>query len=172
MKLAVMGYSGSGKSTLTNTLAKIYRIPALYLDQVRFDTGWKERDTQASLALVEETLESEWVIDGNYREFFYKERLEQADRIYLLLFSRWRCLARVIKRTLRYYGKVRPDMAEGCPEKFDVAFIWWILYEGRTRSRRQAFQQIVTMYPDKVVVIHTQKQLDQVYQTLKKADPH
>lgn len=172
MKLAVMGYSGSGKSTLTNTLAKIYRIPALYLDQVRFDTGWKERDTQASLALVEKTLESEWVIDGNYREFFYKERLEQADRIYLLLFSRWRCLARVIKRTLRYYGKVRPDMAEGCPEKFDVAFIWWILYEGRTRSRRQAFQQIVTMYPDKVVVIHTQKQLDQVYQTLKKADPH
>ncbi|EOT51303.1 MULTISPECIES: hypothetical protein [Enterococcus] len=172
MKIAVMGYSGSGKSTLTNTLAKIYQTPALYLDQVHFDAGWKERNPQDSLAIVEKTLEKEWIIDGNYREFFYEERLEQADRIYVLLFSRWRCLARVLKRTLRYYGKVRPDMAEDCPEKFDLAFIWWILYEGRTRSRRQAFQQIARMYPNKVTVIYNQKQLDHVYQTLKKADPH
>ncbi len=32
----------------------------------------------------------------------------------------------VVKRWLRYRGKVRPDMAEGCPEKIDAKFLSYI----------------------------------------------
>lgn len=172
MKLIVMGYSGSGKSTLTKQLASTYCLPALYLDQVHFESDWKERDQTAALKIVQSVMQQEdWIIDGNYRQFYYDERLVQADHIYLLLFSRFQCLLRVIKRTIKYHGNVRPDMAEDCPERFDIAFIWWILYEGRTRSRRKAFQKIATMYPNKVSVVKSQKQLDKIYQTTKKAGP-
>ena len=32
----------------------------------------------------------------------------------------------VLKRVLTTYGKVRPDMGEGCPERFDWEFLKWV----------------------------------------------
>lgn len=43
MRIAILGYSGAGKSTLTQMLSGYYRCPALFLDQIQFEPGWKER---------------------------------------------------------------------------------------------------------------------------------
>lgn len=37
------------------------------------------------------------------------------------------CLFRVIIRWIKYHGKTRPDLAEGCVETIDLKFIKWIL---------------------------------------------
>ena len=48
---------------------------------------------------------------------------EEADQIILLLFNRFSCLYRAFRRYCKYANKSRPDMAEGCNEKYDIAFM-------------------------------------------------
>ena len=59
-----------------------------------------------------------------------------------------------------YKGKNRPDMTEGCNEKLDREFLRWILWDGRSKEIRQRYQRIREQYPDKVIVIRNQRQLD------------
>lgn len=161
MKIAVMGYSGSGKSTLAKHLSDRYGIPLLHLDQVNFEAGWQEREISQALHIVREVMERPgWVIDGNYARFYQQERLEQADRIVLLLFNRFCALWRILRRSREFHGRTRDSMAPGCVEKLDTAFLWWILVQGRTPSRRRQYRQIMRAYPDKTVILKNQRQLD------------
>lgn len=104
-----------------------------------------------------------WVIEGNYFKFYQEERLAQADRIVILTFPRLTCLIRAYKRYRKYRGRTREDMADGCEEKIDAAFVWWILHEGRDRRRRRHFREIRERYPDKTVVLQNQRQLDRFF---------
>lgn len=68
---------------------------------------------------------------------------------------------------MKYKGKSRPDITQGCNEKMDLAFIKWILWEGRTKAKAERYKRIQTRYPDKVVVIRNQKQLDDYFENMK-----
>lgn len=154
MKIAVIGYSGSGKSTLAATLGKQLSIPVLHLDAINFEAGWVERNREEAKALIADFLQHEsWIIDGNYGELYFNERLTDADRIILFQFSRVRCLIRVLRRYQMYKGQTRPDLAENCPEKIDAEFLFWVLFKGRSRRRRNHFKQITQQYTDKIVVL-------------------
>ena len=169
MKIAIVGYSGSGKSTLAQVLAQKHNIPVLHLDTVQFLPGWEIRDQGEKEQLVQAFLDShpQWVIDGNYSKLSYARRLEEADLIILLLFNRFTCLRRAYRRYRQYAHSTRPDMAQGCKEKFDWAFIKWILWEGRTKRKRDQFQQILTQYGHKAVSIKNQEQLNQYLDAIK-----
>ena len=162
MKIAIIGYSGSGKSTLTEKLSSYYSIPKLHIDRLQFQPGWQDSNRDWMLKEMKTFLSKheDWVIDGNYNWCCYEERMEQADQIIFLNFSAWNCLARAFKRYLRYRGKVRESMAEGCPERFDWEFIRWILWDGRNSSHKDHYQQICSVYADKVTIITNQKELD------------
>ena len=167
MKIAILGYSGSGKSTLARKLGDFYGIPVLHLDQVQFLPGWEVRDPADSRGIVRAFLEQEsWIIDGNYSGFLQEERLEQADQILLLTFSRAACLLRVWRRYRIYRGRTREDMAAGCPEKLDAEFLRWVLWEGRTSARRRHYRDVVQRYPDKSLRLKNQRQLDRFLATL------
>jgi len=162
MKIAILGYSGSGKSTLGRKLANHYHAPVLFLDTVQFLPNWMERDTDEGRSIVWEFMQNEsWVIDGNYNDFIQKERLEQANKIILLNFSRRICLYRAIMRYLQHKNKTRESMPTGCIEKMDLEFVWWILHEGRTKKRRNHYKQISSMYRDKTLILKNQKQVDE-----------
>lgn len=169
MKIAILGYSGSGKSTLARELGKRYGLTVLHLDTVQFEPGWSVRDRDESKQLVRTFLEEHpdgWVIDGNYSAFLQEERLEQADRIVLMLLPRLTCYFRARRRSKRFCGKVRPDMADGCTEKFDWEFRLWILWKGRTAKRSAAFRRIAQQYPDKTVILRSQRAIDRYLQSL------
>ena len=160
MKISIMGYSGAGKTTLANQLAAQYGCGVLHLDRVNFTHGWRERDRAEAQQMLEETLaQPDWVIDGNYANLCIDRRLAQSDRIILLLFPRRICFFRAVKRYLRYRGRTRPDMGEGCMEKFDLAFAKWLLWEGRTSTRRQYLLGIARRYPQKTVVLRSARQV-------------
>lgn len=162
MKIAVIGYSGSGKSTLAATLGKQLSIPVLHLDAINFESGWVERNREEAKALVADFLQHEsWIIDGNYGELYFNERLTDADRIILFQFSRVRCLIRVLRRYQMYKGQTRPDLAENCPEKIDAEFLFWVLFKGRSRRRRNHFKQIAQQYADKAVVLKSPRAVKQ-----------
>ena len=162
MKIAIIGYSGSGKSTLADKLSSYYSIPKLHIDRLQFQPGWQDSDHDWMLNEMKTFLSKheDWVIDGNYTWCSYEERMEQADQIIFLNFSAWNCLARAFKRYLRYRGKVRESMADGCPERFDWEFIRWILWDGRNSCHKDNYQQICSDYADKVAIITNQKELD------------
>lgn len=163
MKIAIMGYSGSGKSTLCRNLSEKYNIPALHLDAVNFLPNWEKREEHEKQCLVTSFLNNNsegWVIDGNYTKLSYERRVEEADIVIQMLFGRLNCLWRCTKRYHTYKGQSRPDMAEGCNEKLDWEFVKWILWEGRTRQAAERYKKLRKTYPEKVVVIKNQKQLD------------
>ena len=170
MKIAILGYSGSGKSTLARKLGEHYGIPVLHFDTVQFRPNWEIRP-QASKEIMTKTfldLHQEWVMDGNYSKLSYGRRMEEADVIILLLFNRLSCLYRVTHRYLKYKDVTRPDMAKGCKEKLDWAFIKWILRDGRTKESWDRYQWVMRQYPNKTVVIRNQRQLDDVQNRINK----
>ena len=162
MKIAIIGYSGSGKSTLTEKLSSYYSIPKLHMDRLQFQPGWVDSDRNWMLNEMKDFLteHSDWVIDGNYSWCYYEERMKEADQIIFLNFSRWNCLLRAFKRYLRYRGKVRESMADGCPERFDWEFIRWILWDGRRQTALARYKRIRQTFPQKFYELRNQKELD------------
>lgn len=170
MKIAVLGYAGAGKSTLARALGELYHIPVLHFDTVQFTPNWQERDRAEAHRMVHEFMENPaWVIDGTYSKFEYERRIKEADQIIFLDFSRLKCLFRAYKRYFTFRGKHRPDMADGCNEKMDLEFVWWLLWAGRTRKRREKFQRILKAYPEKTVVLKSQTEIDRFLQELQES---
>lgn len=157
MKIAVIGYSASGKSTLAARLGEMTGCPVLFLDKVQFLPGWQERDRAEARGMVEDFLnenrERGWVIDGNYTNFHQERRMAEADLIFFMDFPRRICLPQALYRNWKYKGRARESIAEGCDEKMDLEFLLWILRDGRSRERRQQFQDLMERHPRKVVVL-------------------
>ena len=65
-----------------------------------------------------------------------EKRLERADTVVYLDYPIRLCLWRALRRAWRYRGAARPDMAPGCPERFDPAFFLYILTFRRGPRRR------------------------------------
>lgn len=162
MKIAIIGYSGSGKSTLARQLAEIHGVDVLHFDRVQFLPGWEVRPREEKARITEEFLNTHdgWVIDGTYSKLSFERRMEEADVILMLLFNRFTCLRRAYRRYRTYANTTRPDMAEGCHEKFDWEFATWILWKGRDKKSRDRFRRIAAQYPRKTVVFRNQKDLD------------
>ena len=162
MKIAIIGYSGAGKSTLAQALGQLYGLEVLHLDAVHHLPGWVERDLESEQEIVTAFLDSHdsWVIDGNYSKVCFQRRMEEADLIIMLLFNRLSSLIRITKRYHVYKGQNRPDMGPGCYEKLDREFIRWVLWKGRGRDKRARYRRRQEQYPDKTVVLKTQRQID------------
>lgn len=168
MKIAVLGYSGAGKSTLARMLGAHYEIPVLHLDTVQFLPDWEIRNEQEKKQLVLDFMQQEsWVIDGNYSSLYKNERLEQADRIMILSFNRFFCFKSALKRYFQNKGHTRPDMADGCNEKFDFEFALWILFLGRTYRRRKGYKEIYNKYKSKTLWFTNRKQVNDYIDSLK-----
>ena len=175
MKILVMGYSGSGKSTLARALGERYGCPVLHLDTIQFQADWQERDPREAETMAEAFLDGNdsWVIDGSYAgRFAWERRCREADRIIQLLLPRRVCLPRALKRYLQNRGAVRDSMAAGCEEKFDLEFLWWILWQGRPGKRREVFRQTAVRYPGKVRTCTSARAAARLLRDLEKETPH
>ena len=87
-----------------------------------------------------------WIVDGNYlTESGLAGRIERADTLILLECPRLLCLWRVVWRAVRHYGQVRPDQADGCPERLDWEFLEFVWnYPAKTQRIRAMFQSAAT----------------------------
>lgn len=168
MKIAIIGFSGAGKSTLARRLGGHLQLPVLHLDSIHFSQGWHERpwkDMEADIETFMQT-HSSWIIEGNYRRACQEERLQAADKIIFMKFNAVTCLYRVVKRYIKYRQTSRPDMAAGCPEKLDWAFLKWILVIGRSKQVLKHYQNLYQRYPDKMTIIHNRRELSAFLKTL------
>lgn len=135
-KVLLIGSGGSGKSTLAKALSARTGLPLFHLDALYWRPGWDAMARPEWTALVERLVqEPEWIMDGNYGGTL-DQRLATCDTVVLLDLPPWLCLWRLIRRRFRHAGKSRPEMAPGCPERLDAAFLWWVASYRKTASRR------------------------------------
>ena len=125
-RIIIIGCPGSGKTRLARTLGEKLNLTVVHLDRLWWTRGWETVTMEEFDARLERALALDsWIIDGNYSRTM-EVRMAKCDTIVYLDYSRWACLWGMCQRILRNYGKARPDMPEGCPERFDWEFIKYI----------------------------------------------
>jgi len=125
-RILVLGCSGAGKSTWARRLGGILSLPVIHLDRHYWRAGWVPRDDAEWDDVLDGLLaRDEWILDGNYDRTLPR-RLARADAAVFLDLPRWVCRARVARRVVGGYGRTRPDLAPGCPEKVDLGFFRWV----------------------------------------------
>ena len=125
-RIMIIGCGGAGKSTLARQLGEILNLPVVHLDKLFWRPGWEHISREEFDKLHREALMGEtWIVDGNFDRTM-EERIQYCDTVIYLDFSRFACLLGVIKRIVTTYGKMRPDMGEGCPERIDWEFLKWV----------------------------------------------
>lgn len=150
-RVIVMGPPGSGKSTLARRLGARYGLPVHHLDQAYHRPGWQPADEDAFQIEVERLVaQPRWIIDGNYTATL-EHRLRAADTLIYLDRSTWLIVPRILRRILMSYGRVRPDMAVGCPERLDLAFLRFVLTWNRKRRSRNL--EIIRGFKGRLVIL-------------------
>ncbi len=135
-RVLIIGCGGSGKSTLARAMGEKTGLPVVHLDRLFWHPGWVESTREEIDEKIRaETEKDTWIMDGNYNRTL-PQRLKCCDTVVYLDFNRVTCLAGVFKRVITNYGKVRPDMQEGCPERFDWEFIKWVWNFNKTKRKR------------------------------------
>lgn len=126
-RVLVIGCSGTGKSTLAQAIAKLRGLTYVSMDRdIFWQPGWKLRPRQESIGLMEQAVAGpRWIIDGNSPSTL-PLRLPRTDIVLWRRPPRRVALFGVIRRWLLFRGKVRPEMAPGCPEQLDWAFLRYI----------------------------------------------
>ena len=135
-RILIIGCGGAGKSTLARKLGEKLGIPVVHLDKLFWKPGWVESaPEEIDAKIMEELRKPKWIMDGNFNRTL-PQRVKYCDTIIYLDFSRTACLMGVVKRILTTYGTVRPDMGEGCPERFDLEFLKWVWNYNKNKRER------------------------------------
>jgi len=157
-KILVIGSGGAGKSTFAARLGARLKLEVIHLDSCYWQAGWQETPKAEWRARVEELIAHDtWIMDGNYSGTL-ELRLKACDTVIFLDLPRTLCLWRVVKRAIMYWGKPRPDMAAGCPERLTFEFVQWIWqYPRRTRPQVLARLQACA---DAKQIVHLRSQAE------------
>jgi adenylate kinase family enzyme len=156
-RIMVIGSPGSGKSTFSRKLSEITRIPLIHLDKEFWNDGWVETPKEQWLEIQKKLIEGdEWIIDGNYGGTM-DIRLEKADTVICFELSRLVCLFSYFKRVITNLNRVRPDMPEGCDEKFDFEFMKYI-WEFPKKSGKRNKDRIEGNKNKKIIIFKNRRE--------------
>lgn len=140
-RILIIGCGGAGKSTLARQMGEILNLPVVHLDKLFWHPGWVESTKEEiDEKIMAEMAKPQWIMDGNYNRTL-PQRVKYCDTIIYLDFSRMACLLGVFKRVITTYGTVRPDMGEGCPERFDWDFLKWVW--NFNKEKRESYYRLL-----------------------------
>jgi adenylate kinase family enzyme len=138
-----MGSSGSGKSTFSQKLSAMTGIPVISLDAMFWKPGWIPSVAADFDERVAEAMNApSWIMDGDYLGHVGNLRRERADTVIWFDLPRVTCMIGVMTRIAKTYGRVRPEMAPGCPERVDLEFLRYVwTYRRKRRPRLASFME-------------------------------
>jgi adenylate kinase family enzyme len=155
-KIVIVGNVSSGKTTMANKLGKMLDIPVHHLDKIFWTVdGHLKQDV--FIAQQEEMMKGDrWIIDGNFmRSKSYDLRLQNADTIIYFDFNLGSIYWRLLKRGIKHFNKLRPDMGGNKRWHLDwslIKFIWnYPAAEERARILQYANSK-------KLIVLHNPKE--------------
>lgn len=152
-RVLIIGCSGSGKSTLAQKLARHLGLPYVSMDrEIFWLPGWQMRPRAEALFRLQEIVARErWILDGTSPGTLAL-RLPRSHLVLWLRPSRLVSLKGVIWRWVRFRGRSRPEMAEGCPEKIDREFLTYIWNFEKTESL-EIEENLAAFGPDVPVLV-------------------
>ncbi len=132
-----VGSGGAGKSTFAVALGEATGLPVVHLDRHFWHPGWAETPREEWSERQRELCAGErWIANGNDGGTF-DERFARADTVIIVARNRLACLTSALWRTTKNQGKA--VQADGCPERFRLAFYRWIWnYRRDARARLDA----------------------------------
>jgi adenylate kinase family enzyme len=156
-RILVLGSSGSGKSTFSKRLSAITGIPIVSLDALFWKPGWVESDrAEFRERLTEAARQPRWIIDGNFTSHLVELRRDACDTVILFDLPRATCMLGILTRIAKSYGQVRPEMAEGCPEKIDLEFFRYV-WTFREKQRPALLAYLERLRPDQKLICFTDR---------------
>jgi adenylate kinase family enzyme len=164
-KVIVIGSGGAGKSTFSRLLGEKTSLPVIHLDKLFWHPNWTRTPEDEWIEIVRrEIARDEWIMDGNFggtREM----RLQACDTVIFLDMPRWLCIYRILKRTLFYRKETRPDMAEGCDERFDLEFIMWV-WNYTKGGRQRVVEQLKSFSSKRIIMLKSTREADEFLELL------
>ncbi len=163
-RVLLIGSGGSGKSTLARKLGETTGLPVVHLDQLYWKPGWQHLTKEEfDAVLASELIKPAWIMDGNFDRTI-PLRLTYCDAVIFLDLPRLVCLISVIKRVLFSLGRTRPDMGEGCPERFDLSFLKWVW--NFSKEKQQKYLSLLDGCGKTVYRIRSRRELPGLIQKL------
>ncbi|MEM8868927.1 MAG: DNA topology modulation protein FlaR [Pseudomonadota bacterium] len=142
-RVMIVGAPGSGKSTLARQMGGRLGLPVVHMDHIHWRAGWVERAQSEKTEMLEAVYSTpQWIVEGGHSRSF-AQRVARAQMMVWLDVPVGLRLWRVLRRSWRFRGQVRPDLPEGCPEEIGwrtVEFVSFIL-----RTRRQSRARIAAI---------------------------
>jgi adenylate kinase family enzyme len=165
-RILVMGSSGSGKSTFARRLAAITGIPVVSLDALYWKPGWIASDAaEFETRAAEAARLPRWIMDGNFMTSGAGDlRRSLADTVIWFDLPRRTCMTGIMTRIATSYGRVRPEMAPGCPEQIDVEFFRYV-WSYRRLQRPKLLQYLEGLRPDQALISFTDREQADEYLT-------
>jgi adenylate kinase family enzyme len=156
-RICVVGCSGSGKSTLSRALCRLLDLTYISMDRdVFWLAGWVLRPRPEAVERMTSFVAGErWIIDGNSPGTL-PTRLARADLVIWMRPKRFVSIYGVLSRWLKHRGTVRPEMAEGCPEKIDWEFLKYV-WNFEAKEVPQFQEQFEQARDDLAVIVVTSR---------------
>ncbi len=154
-RIMIIGQPGSGKSTLARQVAAFTGLPVVHLDHIHWQAGWVERSVEEKTRLCHAAEAAEaWVFEGGHSTT-WDTRMARAQMVVWLDMPLPLRAWRVLKRSILWYGRARPDLPEGCVEWFGPHTLPFWSYIWRTRhSGREGMARLVARVPEGKAVVH------------------
>ncbi|WP_226000614.1 adenylate kinase [Paenibacillus sp. BJ-4] len=103
-RIIVIGSPGSGKTFLAKRLSKWTHLPYISLDDLYWGPEWRRSTDKQFFKQLDEVLEKEeWIIEGNYHDYYFTERLQRSDTIIVMDVSTIEAITGVITRSLNRF---------------------------------------------------------------------
>jgi len=164
-KVSIIGGPGTGKTTLAKHLERIYKLPIIHIDAIRYMKGWIDRDREETKKIILNKVEGKkWIIEGNNLETL-QERTNSADLTIWLDYTTIKQLKGVLGRYFKYHNKERKEIP-GCNEKFDIRFIGYILKYNK--EKKPVIKSILDKSDKKVIIIKNRRMLKKWLRTIEK----
>jgi adenylate kinase family enzyme len=154
-RVMIVGGPGSGKSTLARALGARTGLPVYHMDHIHWQSGWVERalPDKVPLALAVQARD-QWIFEGGLSRT-YADRIARADTFIWLDLPVGLRFWRVLRRSVIYWGRARPDLLEGCVERFGPETLPFWRFIWRTRqSSRVPLLAVVADPPAHLHVVH------------------
>lgn len=160
-KISIIGGPGTGKSTLANNLENELNIPVYHIDAINYLENWNTRDKkQRDEIILNKINQSSWIMDGTYRSIL-KERVEQADLVIFLNYSKFARIKGILSRCLKNRGKEKTDIP-GCKERMTFTFLKFTF--NWEKNRIQLINKVLEKNAEnKVIIFKNRKKLNKWY---------